>query len=113
MVYVAFVLLLVFVIQLLSVWSHFHKDKGETEQAEPHWEVVPSLDAGEVIGYRVRWSQPDDDGAYLWVGHYLSGEELSLAWCNVAANSHCQRLIRDNRFPWEWDAYHPRRSKTT
>jgi len=64
MVYVAFVLLLVFVLQLLSILFYSHKEETVPPR-DPQWEVVPALDAGEVIGYRVRWSQPDDDGAYL------------------------------------------------
>lgn len=82
--------------------------QGFTTQDEPHWEVVPAWDAGEHIGYRVRWSEPDDWGSFLWVGHYLSDEETSLAWCEAAAISHCSRLTEQRRAPWEFPGYTPR-----
>lgn len=38
----------------------------------PHWEAVPDPESNGEDGpmWRVRWSQPDDEGKYLWVGHY-------------------------------------------
>jgi len=90
------------------VWSvvvQFHERPKENNEVDPHWEVVPATDAGDVVGYRVRWSQPDIHGDYLWVAHYMSGEELSLTWCEHAAHVHCSRLIREKRFPWEWDVH--------
>lgn len=71
---------------------------------DPEWEVVPAFDAGELVGYQVRWSIPDDRGRYLWVGHYYSGPDNSLRWCQHAAESHCKRLNTEKKMPCEFDA---------
>ena len=62
---------------------------------ESHWESVPAYVDGHLIGYQVRWSEPDDDGRYLWVGHYYAGEHNSIGWCEVAAESDARRKNRE------------------
>jgi len=73
---------------------------------EPRWESVPSYDEGELIGYRVRWSQPDDQGRYLWVGHYLAepDDKDRLRWCEVASESDAKRKNEEGKAPWEYRA---------
>ena len=58
----------------------------------PRWEVVPFCEDGVVVGYKVRWSEPDEQKRYHWVGHYHAGDGTSIEWCYVAAESHCKRL---------------------
>lgn len=82
-------------------------------QAGPHWESVPCLeeDTGILIGHKVRWSEPDERGQYLWVGHYYADQEenlfgRSLGWCSVAAEGHARRLNDQGKLPWEYREYH-------
>lgn len=51
---------------------------------------------GQPIGYKVRWSLPDDKQRYLWVGHYLMGDNSgpSLNWCKHAAEMHARNMNR-------------------
>lgn len=71
------------------------------------WEAVPALadgPAGHLIGYRVRWSTPDKDGKYLWVGHYMAdeaGKDPTIGWCESAANSDAKRKNNDGLRPEE------------
>jgi len=65
---------------------------------DPCWEAVPDEDG---VMWRVRWSQPDDHGRYLWVGHYPTenvGQHM--------AERHAERFNEQCRCPWEWDCYH-------
>ena len=75
--------------------------KSERETSAPTWEVVPAFDNGNCIGYRVRWSVPDDRGRYLWVRHYLAGEDgsPSLGWCEQAALSNAKQMRGDLKVP--------------
>lgn len=92
---------------------------GEAERfTEPRWEVIPATEATglsdvvsgpveSLIGYQVRWSEADEKGRYLWVGHYYAGEDCSLSWCENAALSHAKRFNEQKRAPWEFGAYEP------
>ena len=74
----------------------------------PTWEVVPAFDKGVCIGYRVRWTVPDEQGRYLWVRHYLSGEsgDPSLGWCEQAALSNAKAMRDDLKVPMDFrDGY--------
>jgi hypothetical protein len=72
----------------------------------PHWESVPAIENGYVVGYQVRWSEPDERGRYLWVGHYYAGDDLSLSWCEVAAASDAKRKNESFKGPWEYRSEH-------
>jgi hypothetical protein len=76
---------------------------------QPRWEAVPAFGnasdgarCGYVIGYQVRWSEPDECGRYLWVGHYFAGPDASLTWCELAAVRHAARFNAQRRAPWEF-----------
>lgn len=71
----------------------------------PRWEAVPVEDETGVFGWKVRWSQPGRDGAYLWVGHYHAGPDCSLGHCEVMARSDARRKNEAYRMPWEWEAW--------
>lgn len=70
------------------------------------WEVVPAVEDGKVIGYQVRWSQPDEHGRYLWVGHYYAGNN-SLGWCENAAERDAENKNRIGKQPWEYHGFTP------
>ena len=59
----------------------------------PRWEVKPDDDA---VMHRVRWSEPDADGRYLWVAHYPD---------NHRATRHAEHLNASGKRPWEYPAY--------
>lgn len=58
------------------------------------WEVFPACIDSVIIGWLVRWSIPNEDGAYLWVRHYYAGEngEPSIEWCHNAALRNAEEL---------------------
>ena len=56
------------------------------------WEHVPAEDEHGVYGWRVRWSEPDEEGNFYWCGHYLAGPATGLMWCEHAAETHARRL---------------------
>ncbi len=62
--------------------------------------------AKQIIGYRVIWSLPDDDGNVLLVRHYLTDPEdpkaHSVTWCKNAAESDAKRFNDDRRMPFEF-----------
>lgn len=69
------------------------------------WETVAAADGSCVVGYVVRFSVPDAEGRYLWVGHYYAGggpDGPSLGWCEVAAESHAKRLNKEGKLPAEF-----------
>lgn len=57
------------------------------ERVVGRYEVVEAKDNGAVVGHQVRWSIPDEQGRYRWVGHYYAGAEddPSPRWCQHAA----------------------------
>jgi hypothetical protein len=77
------------------------------QQLDPCWEVRPAMEENRVIGYQVRWSKPDKNGKFLWVGHYYPGPTLTIGWCEVAAHSHAKRFNEQKKTPWEFSAYTP------
>lgn len=83
-----------------------------TKQVDPHWESVPAYDdvngVRQLVGYQVRWSKPDSAGCYLWVGHYYAGEDVSLGWCGVAAESQATRFNETGKLPWEFSEWTPK-----
>lgn len=93
---------LVIVIIILTVSIILLSNRQKFPEIEHKWEVVPAYVDGELVGYQIRWSEPDDKGRYLWVGHYFAGEDITLNWCEVAAESHCRRLIEQNKLPVEY-----------
>lgn len=81
-------------------WALFHR-RTETHSG-PCWESVPAVEDGQVIGYQVRWSEPDASGRFLWVGHYFADPDRSLRWCENASERHAERWNDERRRPWEW-----------
>jgi len=88
--------------------------------ADPHWEAVAVDGIGNVVAdddvtrqvaWLVRWSEPGEDGRYLWVGHYYSGPHTSLSWCRYAAMQDAKLKNEESRGPWEWSEY--RRGKVS
>jgi hypothetical protein len=66
--------------------------RRETPQAMPgRWEAVTDSDGAMV---RVRWSIPDSEGCYLWVGHYVG-----TPWGMNAAEREAERFNREGRLP--------------
>ena len=63
------------------------------------WESV--LDSDGVMA-RVRWSKPDGQGRFLWVGHYPAD-----GWGQHAAERMADRYNQEGRVPWEWPEYRP------
>lgn len=102
----AYCLLPVLMVLLIFYLTSLFRQDEKLPEHKPEWEVVPAKDAGEVVGYQIRWSIPDGEGRFLWVGHYYSGPDAPLQWCEVAAESHCKRLNHQGKQPWEFDAFH-------
>ena len=75
-----------------SFGPSIHKEETKAET----WEVVKN-DEGF---YKVRWNTPDQEGRYLWVGHY-GDKEKDL----VAAEHHKDNLIVKGSLPCEWSAW--------
>lgn len=74
----------------------------EKKSKEPEWIVVEVYDKGELIGYRVAWSERVN-GKRLLVRHYLSdGTPADLRWCKVAAESNAAIFNKEKRCPWEF-----------
>ncbi len=76
----------------------------------PHWEAVEAADEDGPYGWKVRWSEPDDKGRYLWVRHYHAGNSgddpgPSLGWCHNAAEGDALRLNSSGRLPDDFPAY--------
>lgn len=89
-------------------------------KVEPHWEAVPcylgendpnydkDINSNNCYGWRVRWSEPDDQMRYLWVRHYLTDFKEgspSLKWCEVAAKRNAQSFNESGRLPCEFPSY--------
>jgi len=68
---------------------------------DPHWEAHIPEDDGEMC--RVRWSEPDADRRYLWVGHYPN-----TPWGCHAAARQAERFNEEKRCPCEFHLYRPR-----
>ena len=63
--------------------------------AQPYWEVVHNPDPygqGDDM-WRVRWSEADEEGRYLWVRHYPDEHR---------AERDADEFNRLNRQPWEF-----------
>jgi hypothetical protein len=73
---------------------------------DPHWEAFPvhsdANGAGDVIGWRVRWSERFKTG-WLLAAHYIGGEEggPSLEWCEIAAKRTAEDWNKKRIGPWE------------
>ena len=81
---------------------------GSREEPDgPHWEAFQAYHDGRLIGYRVRWSEPDEAGDYLYVGHYLAEpDDLDkLRWYEVAAASDARRKNLEGKIPWGHGEY--------
>ena len=65
----------------LNTLLYPYREKGD----EPCWESIPAVQDGEVVGYQVRWSEPDTEGRFLWASHYYAGRGPSIDWCESAA----------------------------
>jgi hypothetical protein len=74
------------------------------------WEVCPAAKGGEIFGYQVRWSEPNEQGRYLMVGHYFAGDN-SLAWCENAAQRDAQHKNESGKCPWEYHGFRPKEMK--
>lgn len=83
--------------------TEFSYGREEWPPGYGHWEVCPVDDetTSRPIGYRVRWSIPDDKGRFSYESHYISGEDgdPSLAWCFNAAESTAKRWNEEKRMP--------------
>lgn len=68
---------------------------GEYIEETPggRWEVVTDADG---VMVRVRWSNPDVEGRYLWVRHYPNEP-----WGQVACEREAQRFNEERRWPGE------------
>lgn len=78
----------------------------EPKSPEGHWIAVPAYDNGVHCGYQVRWSEQNERGLWLFVGHYFTDfkpGDPSLGWCQNAAERHAQRFNQELRAPWEWE----------
>lgn len=91
----------------LDYWAS-RSDKLDNPK-DPHWEVVPNVEKMglgifKVIGYQVRWSEPDEQGKYLWVGHYFAGGApgSSVQVCQHMADRHAARLNEERKGPWQY-----------
>ena len=71
------------------------------------WEAKAAYDGPNIIGFRVRWSEPNPKGEYLYVRHYIAGEDgdPSVAWCLNAAEGDAQRLNQEDRRPQDYHCY--------
>ena len=71
------------------------------------WEAKAAYEGPNIIGFRVRWSQPNPKGEYLYVRHYMMGEDgdPSLSWCLNAAEGDAQRLNQEDRRPQDYHCY--------
>lgn len=78
---------------------------SEAQQPDPKWESVLAVENGQVIGFQVRWSQPDSKGRYYWVGHYYASDDASIGWCEVAAEGHARRLNEQLKVPSDFRAF--------
>ena len=76
----------VFIRWLLSLFRRQH--------SAPCWEVVMD-DDGEMA--RVRWSEPDTKGRFLWVRHYPA-----TSWGLNAVERDAARMNLEGRRPEEW-----------
>ena len=66
------------------------------------WEAVEDEDGR---AWRVRWSLPDAEDRYLWVGHYIVGQ-LSPGWCEAAAKRDAADKNGSARLPFDHPAGH-------
>ena len=84
--------------------------REKIKKPDPHWESVPAYDKGEgdkerLIGYQVRWSEPDEEGRYLWVGHYYADDDGSnIGWCEMASRSQAARFNSIKKLTSEFPA---------
>jgi hypothetical protein len=67
------------------------------------WEAVPDAphpdDEKGGRFYRVRWSERDSMGRWLYVRHYGGN---GTAWNRMAAEGDARRFNEQGRKPWEW-----------
>ena len=78
----------------------------ETKPDDPRWEACTAIDDdNNIYGYKVRWSEPDKGGKYLWVGHYHCGEIHSLSWCRHTAERDAEDKNKAGKSPWEYREY--------
>lgn len=108
-------------LQLEKILGGVEKDQSEDRWAgskvgertqEPRWEIAPRYEnpedhSSQVVGWCVRWSEPNEKGEYLWVRHYIKGSNaekgLSLEWCENAAERDAQEFNSIGRLPGEWE----------
>jgi hypothetical protein len=78
----------------------------------PFWEAVPDRDNTDTEGFwRVRWSVPDDDGRYLWVGHYgYENRGMTPRLAQHMAERQAENMNHQCRCPWEFRPYQPRKA---
>lgn len=81
-------------------------DEPMTEQDKAHWEAV--ADEDDQTFWRVRWSEPDAEGRYLYVRHYGAGSAL---WNEHVARTSAEDFNEIGRSPYEWDSYRPKRKE--
>lgn len=96
------------VITALLVFAVYRK-KSEPEES-PKWEVQPVYEGSNLfppIGYVVRWSEPDDFDRYLYVGHYYCGDDLSIGWCENAAERHAKDNNLKGKVPQDFEYQKP------
>jgi hypothetical protein len=84
----------------------FEEAKPIERESEAHWEAVHDHD--DPSFWRVRWSEPDAEGRYLYVRHYGSG---SATWNEHVARTQAEDFNEDGRSPFEWDSYRPKRKE--
>ena len=61
----------------------------------PQWEVVENKDGSMC---HVRWSEPDDEGRYLWVSRYPA-----TTWGRYAAERSAEDKNVSGVRPWEFN----------
>lgn len=90
-----------------SIWRS--KDKREFENeylnvpyTNPHWECMPDKENTETEGwYRVRWSDPDEQGRYQWAAHYpYEPNGHSKGWAENAAERTAKRWNEERKPHW-------------
>lgn len=68
------------------------------QKREGHWEAV--ADEDDDTFWRVRWSEKDSQGRYLYVRHY--GGDNGKGWNQNAAERNAKEFNEKGRGPWEW-----------
>lgn len=93
-----------FVFPAVGVLSFVHDMRPWWFHA-PHWEVVPVAMQGKassrqpIIGYRAKWTKPDDKGRFSYTETFLKSDERDLRECRRLAIAEAERLQANYIWP--------------